>query len=129
VSRNEESVDEGLQKRNEWLERENKRLRQDAKDWREYGLQCEERTARLRQEKNNLEDSLSEQKRKLSKATTELHDLKMNELLQSLGGKTATLKTWIRQLTLRYHPDRGGSQEEMKVVNAAYDLLKQLLEH
>jgi hypothetical protein len=34
---------------------------------------------------------------------------------------------WYRGLCLKYHPDRGGSKEEMQVVNEARDRLLQLV--
>jgi hypothetical protein len=34
---------------------------------------------------------------------------------------------WYRQMALRYHPDRGGTDAEMKVVNDAYERLQKLL--
>ena len=37
------------------------------------------------------------------------------------------VQTWFRRLSLQYHPDRGGSDEQMRVVNNARDLLVQLL--
>jgi hypothetical protein len=38
------------------------------------------------------------------------------------------LKEWFATLSKRFHPDRGGSDAEMKVVNEARDLLTKLLE-
>jgi hypothetical protein len=130
LSRNEEPVDERLRKRNEWLERENKRLRKDARDWRDYGLEFQKMAECERQEHEKstarLDDKLDETQRELRRVQAELHELKMEQIIESL--KPMTLKKWIRELTMRYHPDRGGSQEQMKVVNHAYDLLKQLLD-
>jgi hypothetical protein len=37
------------------------------------------------------------------------------------------IQTWYRRLSLRYHPDRGGSDAAMRVVNNARDLLLELL--
>src|SRR5262245_15072133 len=37
------------------------------------------------------------------------------------------LRDWFRSLALRYHPDRGGSDAEMKALNNARDLLKAAL--
>jgi uncharacterized protein (DUF3820 family) len=37
------------------------------------------------------------------------------------------IRRWYRQLSLRYHPDRGGSAEAMQAVNAAHELLQSLL--
>jgi hypothetical protein len=37
------------------------------------------------------------------------------------------VQTWFRRLSLKYHPDRGGSDAAMKVVNNARDLLMELL--
>src|SRR5262245_25397492 len=35
---------------------------------------------------------------------------------------------WYRELSLKFHPDRGGSHEAMKVANHARDRLLELLE-
>jgi hypothetical protein len=37
------------------------------------------------------------------------------------------IQTWYRRLCLQYHPDRGGSDTAMRVVNNARDLLMELL--
>lgn len=34
---------------------------------------------------------------------------------------------WYREMSLRFHPDRGGSHEAMVAVNACYERLKELL--
>jgi hypothetical protein len=36
------------------------------------------------------------------------------------------IRKWYRGLAMKYHPDRDGSHEAMKVVNDAYEQLKQL---
>lgn len=36
------------------------------------------------------------------------------------------VRAWHHQMTKKYHPDRGGSQTEMLVVNEGAELLKQL---
>lgn len=38
------------------------------------------------------------------------------------------MRRWYRELARRYHPDHGGSDEAMKVVNAAHELLRRLLD-
>jgi curved DNA-binding protein CbpA len=38
------------------------------------------------------------------------------------------MKRWFAELSLRYHPDRGGTDAEMRVVNDAYERLRKLLE-
>lgn len=35
--------------------------------------------------------------------------------------------TWYRQLSLRFHPDRGGSKEAMQAINVAKELLEKML--
>lgn len=35
---------------------------------------------------------------------------------------------WYRKLSLRFHPDRGGSKEAMQAVNVAKELLEEMLE-
>jgi hypothetical protein len=39
----------------------------------------------------------------------------------------AVVGRWHRQLSMAYHPDRGGSNEMMRVVNAGKDLILELL--
>lgn len=34
---------------------------------------------------------------------------------------------WYRELAKRFHPDKGGTCEQMKVVNAAYELITVML--
>jgi hypothetical protein len=34
---------------------------------------------------------------------------------------------WYRQLTLKWHPDRGGSTQAMQVINHAHTLLREML--
>jgi hypothetical protein len=35
---------------------------------------------------------------------------------------------WYRELTMKWHPDRGGSREGMQAVNDAHDRLRKLLQ-
>jgi curved DNA-binding protein CbpA len=35
------------------------------------------------------------------------------------------IKLKYRQLALKYHPDRGGDEEKMKLINMAYNILKE----
>lgn len=35
--------------------------------------------------------------------------------------------SWYRQLSMRFHPDRGGSKEAMQAVHAAKELLERML--
>jgi hypothetical protein len=46
----------------------------------------------------------------------------------SLANVEAVLGQWYRELSLRFHPDRGGSHEAMKAINYARDRLLELLE-
>jgi hypothetical protein len=39
----------------------------------------------------------------------------------------AVVKSWFARLSKRYHADRGGSDEQMRVVNVARELLEALL--
>jgi hypothetical protein len=38
----------------------------------------------------------------------------------------AVVVNWYRQMSLRWHPDRGGSDEAMQAVNYGFELLKKL---
>jgi hypothetical protein len=38
------------------------------------------------------------------------------------------IRTWYREMALRWHPDRGGSDDAMKAINHAHERLKQLAE-
>ena len=40
---------------------------------------------------------------------------------------TSLLQGWYRQLALDFHPDRGGTNEEMRAITEAYSRLKKLL--
>jgi hypothetical protein len=37
------------------------------------------------------------------------------------------VKRWFRQMSLDYHPDRGGSHEAQKVINEGYPRLQELM--
>lgn len=37
------------------------------------------------------------------------------------------ISRWYRELAMKFHPDRGGSHEQMQAINEANDLLKRLL--
>ena len=39
----------------------------------------------------------------------------------------AVVKRWFAQLSRKYHPDRGGTDEQMRVVNHAREVLEELL--
>jgi hypothetical protein len=36
-------------------------------------------------------------------------------------------RTWLREMSRRWHPDRGGSTEAMQAVNDGFDLLNEML--
>jgi hypothetical protein len=40
----------------------------------------------------------------------------------NLEGK---VRSWYREMVLKYHPDRGGNHEAMKAINDAHERLKQ----
>jgi hypothetical protein len=44
----------------------------------------------------------------------------------TLALTSALIRTWHREMVLRYHPDRGGSHEAMQAINDAHDRLKEL---
>ena len=37
------------------------------------------------------------------------------------------VRTWHREMVLKFHPDRGGSNEAMQAINTAHDRLKELV--
>jgi hypothetical protein len=37
------------------------------------------------------------------------------------------VRTWYRQLSLEFHPDRGGSKEAMQAINEAYHRLTKMI--
>jgi hypothetical protein len=40
----------------------------------------------------------------------------------------ALARRWHREMSLRFHPDRGGSQEAMQAANAGYERLVEMIE-
>jgi len=47
---------------------------------------------------------------------------------KSSGALSAGLiNSWYRKLSLSHHPDRGGSTERMQAINAAHELLKEMV--
>jgi hypothetical protein len=44
------------------------------------------------------------------------------------AGWASVLKTWYAGLAMQYHPDRGGTHEQMIVVNACYDRLRRMVQ-
>ena len=56
-----------------------------------------------------------------------IKNMKVKEALSILQPKVnseSALKDAFREAAMKYHPDHGGDAELMKLVNAAYDLLK-----
>jgi hypothetical protein len=41
-------------------------------------------------------------------------------------GWEAILTAWLREMAMRFHPDRGGSDEQMKVVNIGVERLREM---
>jgi hypothetical protein len=39
---------------------------------------------------------------------------------------SALVRTWPREMIMRFHPDRGGSNEAMQAINHAHDRFRQL---
>jgi hypothetical protein len=39
---------------------------------------------------------------------------------------SAIITRWFREMCLKYHPDRGGSNEAMQAINAAHERLREL---
>ena len=37
------------------------------------------------------------------------------------------IRSWFRELSLRFHPDRGGSHDAMKALNEAHSRLKEMI--
>jgi ParB/RepB/Spo0J family partition protein len=77
----------------------------------------------LRRSNSGLHDQLM-------KAQKDRHQARL-EAIQARGQsglKAPLIARWFRGLSKRYHPDRGGSDVEMKVVNEAYRALLELLD-
>lgn len=92
---------------------------------------------KLKAEKAVAEERLDEMRRTLSRVNLELADLKAWPRPGLLIGGNRTpkldelrgvLKRWYRQLSLKFHPDRGGTNEAAIVVNEAYRTLMQEIE-
>jgi hypothetical protein len=118
VSRNEEASE----KRVDRLRNENKRLREDAKVWKRLHDNVAAMGDRLRKEHDQELKKLREEVRQYGDWKFEKHLSALEALL-----KPPVLKKWYDDLAKRYHSDRGGSNEEMKVVNEARDTLLALL--
>jgi ParB-like chromosome segregation protein Spo0J len=89
---------------------------------------------RLRQRVHDLElgQSLETLRAKIAEAqqkAKELARLELDLAAREAGPPSfpAVVQRWYRDLCRRYHPDRGGSHLEMKVVNEAHESLKKLV--
>jgi hypothetical protein len=131
-------IEDATKKRIAWLEKENKRLRKDVKDWqRLHGDAVALRDKLMREQYQQLEDlkagredpeihRLAKEKAQLSVEVLRLRMEKQQLELEAIL-KPPILKKWFADLSKRFHPDRGGSEEQMKVVNEAHTLLLALL--
>jgi hypothetical protein len=45
-----------------------------------------------------------------------------------LANLPALIRTWYREMTLKFHPDRGGSHQAMVAISEAHERLKELVE-
>jgi hypothetical protein len=110
---------ETLQKKIDRLEKANKRLREDAQGWQKGSDMNEAHAARLREELRQLKADFEEYQ-------TFKHEKAMFEMDRLL--KPSVITAWYRELAKKYHPDRTlDDGTSMKVVNAARDLLRELL--
>jgi hypothetical protein len=127
ASRNEEAPE----KRIAWLEKANKELRKEVKSlkslYREAAAMRDQLLKDWEPRRDNTEkDRLAKEKAQLYievlRLNTEKQQLELEAIL-----KPPILKKWFADLSKRFHPDRGGSDLEMKVVNEAHQLLLAML--
>jgi hypothetical protein len=109
---------DGLSRKIDRLEKENKRLREEAKGWKVLHDSQAAVAERLRKENSVLQD----QRLEITRLRAELASIQMDGLL-----KPDVIATWFRSLSRQFHPDSGGTDEQMKVVNEAHELLVKLL--
>jgi hypothetical protein len=128
-------IEDATKKRIAWLEKENKRLRKEAKDWQHlHGMACDQRD-RLQKEIRDRHDDpeirrleeeklrLQSEKRQLQSELLELRSEKVYLELERLL-TPSIIKTLFNKFSRKYHPDCGGSEQEMKVVNEIFEALR-----
>jgi hypothetical protein len=85
------------------------------------------RRDRLRQEQDEQDQAWREQRAEQERAWREARE-RAWQFTQPLSGTDEIVKTWYRQLSLDFHPDRRkGSHEAMLAINEAYERLRKVL--
>jgi hypothetical protein len=120
-------IEEAYQKRIDRLEKANRDLRKEVKGNEQFHAEAVAWRTRLLDDQKAEAEKLMEEIRQLKKEDrrlrAELHDWRMANLL-----RRPIIKEWYAILSMKHHPDRGGSDERMAVVNEGRDLLMKLLE-
>jgi hypothetical protein len=121
-----DSVTDELSRKIERLQKANKRLREDAKGWEEMYHKRESEVQRQRAEAQRLWQDNHRLTTELDKHRAKERDSWVDNILSVLN--KPTLSKLFRQFSLKFHPDRGGSDAEMRVVNEMHEALLALLE-
>jgi hypothetical protein len=114
VSRNEEASEKKIDR----LRNENKQLREHAKGWERLHRGEAATVSKLRAENSRLRGEMEAIQGVLAR-------LGKSATLAGLGKPTIT--KLYREFSKKYHPDRGGSDAEMKVVNEIFAALRALV--
>lgn len=51
-----------------------------------------------------------------------------SEVVKRSGELSEVIRSWYREITLQFHPDRGGRNEAMVAITVAHERLRELLE-
>jgi hypothetical protein len=115
------------------LKKVNQELRRDVKFWQEQNRNNEAMVARLLEGRSESEKQLRKEIDKLRREMSEYHAWKrdrdldaMFAALNRLAGPR-TVSQVLRKASMEFHPDRGGTDEQMAVVNKIRELLEELL--
>jgi chromosome segregation ATPase len=120
-----DSVTDELSRKVERLQKANKRLREDARGWEQMYHEREAQVQRQRAEAQGLEQDIRRLTTELDKYRAKERDSWVDNILSVLN--RPTVSKIFREFSLKYHPDRGGSDEQMRVVNEMHAALLALL--
>lgn len=82
---------------------------------------------RLKRENEELKIRVAQHEHQISKLTSELFKVQMSKIFSSAYPKpngSGSARRIYRELALKWHPDRGGSEMAMKAINEFFQLLE-----